>query len=367
VARFTTEAKVGVFGLVALGILFYLSVSIGIFEGFRGKPARTLVTHFSNASGLEVRSNVKVAGVHVGKVEAISLERGRARVVIRLEEDVELHEGAAVEIKTEGFLGEKFLDIYPGQQDAPPLKDGAVLKPVSEAADVDKLIAKLTDVAGDIENLTKPLGEMLGDEEGLNRFHKAFDTVSKLTDNLDKELFGKGNRFKLFIDNMEDASIQLKTFSEESLPQIKSTFSRLDNISAQIEARQGTLGKLVYDDELYADLKDALGGLKDARGKFDEVLSGLQTISKKVESGEGSLAKFLNDDGLYEQTRDTITTINTIVKRVEAGEGTIGRLYTDETLYVEAERALKKVGRAAEDIEEQTPISALGVVLGFIF
>ncbi len=49
------------------------------------------------------------------------------------------------------------------------------------------------------------------------------------------------------------------------------------------------------------------------------------------------------------------------------GEGTLGRLYADETLYLEAERALKKVGKAAEDIEEQTPISALGVVLGFIF
>ncbi len=366
-ARFTTEAKVGLFGFVALAILFYLSVSIGIFEGFRGEPAKMLVTHFNNASGLEVRSNVKVAGVHVGKVEAISLERGRARVVIRFEQDVDLHEGTSVEIKTEGFLGEKFLDIDPGPQEAPLLKDGAVLKSVAEAADVDKLIAKLTDVAGDIENLTKPLSEMLGDEEGLNRFQNAFDTIAKLTSNLDKELFGKGSRFTLFIDNMEDVSIQLKTFSEESLPQIHSTFERLDTISAQIESRQGTLGKLIYEDELYADLKDALGGLKESQGKFDEVLSGLQTLSRKIESGEGSLAKFLNDDGLYEQTRDTINTINTIVKRVEAGEGTIGRLYTDETLYVEAERALKKVGRAAEDIEEQTPISALGIVLGFIF
>ncbi len=99
-ARFTTEAKVGLFGIIALGILFYLSVSIGIFEGFQGKPAKLLVTYFHNASGLEVRSNVKVAGVHVGRVEAIDLERGRAKVVIRLDKDVGLHEGATVEIKT---------------------------------------------------------------------------------------------------------------------------------------------------------------------------------------------------------------------------------------------------------------------------
>ncbi|MFQ6672955.1 MAG: MlaD family protein [Candidatus Tectimicrobiota bacterium] len=366
-ARFTTEAKVGLMGLVALGVLFYLTVAIGIFEGFQGKPDKTLVTYFHNVSGLEVRSHVKVAGVHVGRIDAISLERGMAKVVIRLEKDVDLHEGVAAAIKTEGFLGEKFLDISPGPQDAPLLRDGAVLKPVSEAPDVDRLIAKLTDVAGNIEAITKPLGEMVGDEEARNRFKHAFDTVAKLTEDLDRELFGEGNRFKLFIDNMEDASTHLKTFSTESLPQIQRTFARLDNISAQIESRQGTLGKLVYEEELYADLKEALQGLKEARGKFDKVLSGLQTIAQKVERGEGSLAKFLNDDTLYDQTKATIASINNIVKRVEAGQGTLGRLYADETLYVEAERALKKVGRAAEGIEEQTPVSALGVVLGFIF
>ena len=366
-ARFATEAKVGLFGLIALGILFYLSVSIGIFEGFRGKPAKTLVTYFHNVSGLEVRSHVKVAGVHVGRVEAISLERGKARVVIRLEEEVELHEGAAAEIKTEGFLGEKFLDIDPGPLDAPLLKDGAVLKPVSEAADIDELIAKLTDVAGNIEAFTKPLGEMMSDEDGLGRFKQAFDTVSKLTESIDRELFGKDNRFKLLIDNMEEASNNIKTFSTETLPQIQDTFARLDKISTQIEAGQGTLGKLIYEEELYADVKEALSGLKEARRKVDDVLSVVHSLAQKVERGEGSLAKFLNDDNIYDQAKDTIATIDRIVKRVEAGEGTLGRLYADETLYLEAERALKKVGKAAEDIEEQTPISALGVVLGFIF
>jgi phospholipid/cholesterol/gamma-HCH transport system substrate-binding protein len=367
VTRFTTEAKVGLFGIGAFGILLYLSISIGIFSGYRSKPGRTLATYFNNVSGLEVRSHVKVAGVHVGSIEKISLERGLAKVVIRLDKDVELHEGSTAEIKTEGFLGEKFLDINPGPTGSPLLKEGAVLKPAAEAADVDQLIAKLTEVASNIEGLTKPLGDMLGDEEGQSRFKQSFETVSKLTENLDKELFGKGNRFKLFIDNMEDVSNSLKTFSEESLPQIHNTFSRLEKISTQIEGKQGTLGKLIYEEELYADLKEAVTGLKGTRAKLDEALSGLQAISQKVQNGQGSLAKLINDETLYDDAKDAVASINRITKNIEGGQGTIGRLYADETLYVEAERALKKVGQTAEDIEEQTPISALGVVLGFIF
>jgi phospholipid/cholesterol/gamma-HCH transport system substrate-binding protein len=367
VARFTTEAKVGLFGLGALAILFYLTVSIGIFSSYRSGAGRTLVTYFKNVSGLEIRSHVKVAGVHVGSVEDISLERGLAKVVIRLEKEVELHEGSSAEIKTEGFLGEKFLDINPGNPDAPLLKDGTVLQSAAQGADVDQLIAKMTEVATEIEGLTKPLSEMIGDEENQNRFRAAFETVSKLTENIDKELFGKGNRFTLFIDNMEDVSTRLKVFSDESLPQIHNTFSRLDNISAKIEAKEGTLGKLIYEEELYTDLKEAVSGLKGTQEKLEKALAGLQTISEKVQSGQGSLAKLINDEELYDETKNTIASINRIVKKVEAGEGTLGKLYSDDTIYVEAERALKKVGRTADDIEEQTPISALGVVLGFIF
>lgn len=366
-ARFTTEAKVGLFGLGAFAIIFYLTISIGIFSGYRTKPGRVLVTYFKNVAGLEVRSNVKVAGVQVGTVDDISLERGLAKVVIRLDKDVGLREGSTAEIKTEGFLGEKFLDIIPGPEEAPLLQNGAVLKTAAEAADLDQLIAKMTEVASNIEEVTKPLADMLGDEEGQSRIKQSFETISKLTENLDKELFGKGNRFKAFIDNMDEASTKIRAFSDESLPQIKSTFSRLDNISAQIETKQGTLGKLIYDEELYADVKEAVSGLKGTQSKLEEALSGLQTISKKVQSGEGTLAKLINDETLYNDTKDTIASINRIVTNIESGQGTIGRLYADETLYVEAERALKKVGRTADDIEEQTPISALGVVLGFIF
>ena len=123
----------------------------------------------------------------------------------------------------------------------------------------------ITDVAGNIEAFTKPLGEMISDEDGLGRFKQAFDTVSKLTESIDRELFGKDNRFKLLIDNMEEASNNIKTFSTETLPQIQDTFARLDKISTQIEAGQGTLGKLIYEEELYADVKEALSGLKEMR------------------------------------------------------------------------------------------------------
>ncbi|MFH1625594.1 MAG: hypothetical protein ABID54_10655 [Pseudomonadota bacterium] len=75
----------------------------------------------------------------------------------------------------------------------------------------------------------------------------------------------------------------------------------------------------------------------------------------------------MTDKSLYDETTGAATSLNRIAKRIEKGEGTLGKLATDETLYTETKTALKKVNKAAGGIQEQTPITALGVVLGLLF
>jgi len=87
----------------------------------------------------------------------------------------------------------------------------------------------------------------------------------------------------------------------------------------------------------------------------------------KVESGEGTLGKFLTDESLYADARETMASFRRVMAKVEGGQGSLGKLMEDESLYQEATKTMKKVQRASERVEETTPVTALGVVLGLFF
>jgi phospholipid/cholesterol/gamma-HCH transport system substrate-binding protein len=71
------------------------------------------------------------------------------------------------------------------------------------------------------------------------------------------------------------------------------------------------------------------------------------------------------DESLYQEAKETIQSVKGFTEKLDKGEGTLGKLISDDTLAKEAEKTMKKIQKAAEGIEEQTPITVLGTILGF--
>jgi phospholipid/cholesterol/gamma-HCH transport system substrate-binding protein len=86
-ASVSTEAKVGIFVLVALLVLAYMSFRVGE-STFGFKKGYTITATFDNVSGLEKDASIQVAGVDVGRVESITLRDGKAVVTLRIRPDV---------------------------------------------------------------------------------------------------------------------------------------------------------------------------------------------------------------------------------------------------------------------------------------
>jgi phospholipid/cholesterol/gamma-HCH transport system substrate-binding protein len=86
-------------------------------------------------------ATVEIAGVEVGKVESIGLADYQARVVLRLNSDVQVQEDAIASIKTKGLIGEKFIRISPGASEKliPP---GGRIREVEAPVDLEELISK---------------------------------------------------------------------------------------------------------------------------------------------------------------------------------------------------------------------------------
>ncbi len=138
--RFNVEATVGLFVLLGLLALAYLSIKLGQVQLGRGNTY-TLTAIFPTVAGLKPAASVEVAGVPIGRVEDIRLVDYEAEVILRLEVGVRLQEDAIASIRTRGLIGEKYIRISPGGSDRliPP---GGRIREVETPLDFEDLIAR---------------------------------------------------------------------------------------------------------------------------------------------------------------------------------------------------------------------------------
>jgi phospholipid/cholesterol/gamma-HCH transport system substrate-binding protein len=133
------DLVVGLFVVVGLAAIAYLSVQVGGLS-YTGPGGLTLVGSFDEIGGLSVRAPVTIAGVKVGKVASITLDEDlRARVAIDVDAALELPVDTAAGIRTAGLLGDQFVALEPGAEDA-LLETGDEFEFTESALNLDKLI-----------------------------------------------------------------------------------------------------------------------------------------------------------------------------------------------------------------------------------
>lgn len=126
-----------VLGILALG---YLSIKLGrvTFLGAGGYP---VMVEFPSVGGLKAGSSVEIAGVEIGRVESIGLADYQARVVLRVNRDIQLQEDSIASIKTKGLIGEKYVRISPGGSDKIIPPNGRI-REVEAPVDFEELLSK---------------------------------------------------------------------------------------------------------------------------------------------------------------------------------------------------------------------------------
>lgn len=141
VKKYTMELFVGVFVLIGLLCVAYLTVQLGKMELF-GNSGYTLIAKFSSTTGLRTGANVEIAGVSVGKVTQIALDdEYYSNVHIRIRDGVKISGDTGAAVKTSGLIGDKYINLTPGGAEA-DLVDGDVLTETQGAIDIEDLISK---------------------------------------------------------------------------------------------------------------------------------------------------------------------------------------------------------------------------------
>jgi phospholipid/cholesterol/gamma-HCH transport system substrate-binding protein len=137
--RLTMETLVGLFVVVGIVALAWLSIRLGKLEVI-GDQGYTVTAEFDSVAGLKNGAVVEIAGVEVGRVKTIGLDSYRARVAMSIDPNVKLQDDAIVSIRTKGLIGEKYVRITPGGSDT-MVQPGGKLRDTEDPIDIEQLIS----------------------------------------------------------------------------------------------------------------------------------------------------------------------------------------------------------------------------------
>ena len=242
---------------------------------------------------------------------------------MKLHNDVVVKTDSKAIIKFTGLMGQNFVAVSFGSPNGSRLTDGNYLT-TDEQPDLSAIMAKLDNAAAGIQNITKVFS---GD--------KIDNILGPLTD----------------------------FFKQNSAP-ITATIANVKNITSQIAAGQGTVGKLINNDELYVTALATVSNLQDTATSAKDALASAKLVMNNVSAGQGTIGKLLTDETLYNSTTASMTNLNGILLKINQGQGTVCKLVNDQEFYKNAKVSLQKLDKAADGLEDQGPLSVLGIIAG---
>ncbi len=148
--KFDLELIIGLLMLCGIGVLVYISVQLGQID-LGGRWGYTLYAYFTTAGGLQKGAVIELAGVEIGRVEAVDLENYQAKVALKIRHDVVLPTDTRVAIKTTGLIGERYIEITPGTGNG-RLQPGDQIRETESPVDINEVISQL--IFGNVEGGT---------------------------------------------------------------------------------------------------------------------------------------------------------------------------------------------------------------------
>ncbi len=104
--------------------------------------------------------------------------------------------------------------------------------------------------------------------------------------------------------------------------------------------------------------------LDELLDKVNTIVSDVQKFTRVLgDSGENLQTTLTSLSESSPQLQETLASLNRIAQKIEKGEGTLGKLITDDTLYQETKKTVREIGKAAEGVQDQTPLVAFTSVL----
>jgi phospholipid/cholesterol/gamma-HCH transport system substrate-binding protein len=342
-----SELRVGLLVLIAIAVLILLILNAsGTLNPFASHIH--LRARFADASGLREGSEVRLAGVRIGKVDRIRLlspsEVGtgpspqKVEAFLTIESKIDgvpapdrIRTDSTAQQMAPSILGsEMIVNITPGTPLGQQIKENDLL-PSTSGSSISDLATNGTELAQKLSKLSDQLNEVV------KNVRDGKGTVGRLFN--DEALY---NNLNATIRDAEELATQIKSgkgsagkfiYDEALYNNANEISANLRKVSADLAAGRGSAGKLLQSDEMYNRITRIADRVNHSMDQIDSIVG-------DVNAGRGTLGKLVKDEAIYNDARTAIARFNTTAARIDnvvagaqRGEGTLGKLITDDQLY----------------------------------
>ena len=302
--------KVGLFVITSVVIFFIFVFVLGGEQNFLKKTYK-IQTSFTNVAGLAEGAAVRLSGLKIGSVKEIQFpeEPDKDFIVVVMEVREEgikrIGPDAVATIRTEGLLGDKYIEILRGSKE-PPKEIPETLQISSYTPpEFQKLLGQSEELIDNIIDISKSLDKIVkafGKEENIENISRTIASIRRSVEAIESR---PGLLHTLIYGKRDKSGKDL----ENTLDKLDEALTTLNVLLKDIKNEEGVLTALIYDEKL--------------KEKLDSALTNIDEVTAEINS----------EDGILPQLKETVSNFREISERLEGGEGTLGALINDPTVY----------------------------------
>ena len=282
------EFKIGVFSIIVILVSWWGFSWLGGEDLF--KSYNSYYVYYDEVSkDLQVSSRVYIRGVQVGNVREIELQNNKVMVEIAVENCyTDMIPDNSVALITEGMMGGAQIKIEQGDSKK-IAEDGATLVGYLDEGLMAMVAEKIDPL---MDNLSSTIEEL----------DQTFESVNNLID-------ANSENITSIVANLEGMSSELNGILAESKGSIDGILDDVLSFTSMLKQNSSTIESMLQSlDEFSGDVANS-----DISGQVTATLDHVNNIIAAIESGEGSIGKLLSDDEIHNSIDDAIDSINALV------------------------------------------------------
>jgi phospholipid/cholesterol/gamma-HCH transport system substrate-binding protein len=303
--------------LVAVCITVFL-VAFTFFKkgGYDADESYLVHAYFVDATGLNWKSRIQIAGIQVGEVESIRLVGDRARLEMRVKNTIILRTDTCLTKRLPSpLLPDALLDVALGTsetalRDLP--EDKRQITCVIESSGMQKVFDSLSKVATDIQTITGDLSSNLGGAQGSLR--QIIDNLAEVSETINDVLNKNERQVGVILENTAAFTSDLREITEGQGDRYRNIAVNVEVASKQLREVLDTVQGILGSNK--GEMAQSVDGLRDALGKLNHSLEEIDKVATRIGEGKGVAGKLLADERLGNRVASTIDGVADYVDRV---------------------------------------------------
>lgn len=306
----TRAAKVGLMTVALAGALYggyrFVSRDTGTSGGYR------VHAYLPDVTGIAPRSRVMTSGIQVGYIDRLSLEKGRARVDIKMRPEFPLYDDAAVGRRATSLIGESIIVLVPGTEGKERIPNEGEIKRFLEEPDIQSIQGQIADILKDVKAVTGTLKTTVGSDRGQEQIDKILKNLAEVTETLNATV--KENRA-----GVTQVINNVNSITGDSRPQIQEILANVKQVTEDV--RKMTAASPGSADGKPGELRSTMERVNRASASLESTLAHADAVAARLEKGEGTLGKLTKDETLINEVESVVEDVGDLV-------GGIGRVQT---------------------------------------